>query len=181
MLEDDSMTMDNHHLENVLRKRFSRIEILETQTTLDEERLLIDGRNLVDALRFFKSDPDTQLDMLVDISAIQHVDEKSCIYQKPNTYPFFEVFYLLRSTKLKYQLRISVEVPETMPSIPTVVSVFKGANWLERELYDMFGVYVEGHPYLRRILTYPSFKGHPLVKSYPPFLEQPLVKEAHER
>lgn len=76
----------------------------------------------------------------------------------------FEVIYLLFSTKDFERIRLKVR---TKDKIPSIVSIFEGADWFEREVYDMFGVFFEGHPDLRRILTGDYFKGHPLRKDYP--------------
>jgi NADH-quinone oxidoreductase subunit C len=67
-------------------------------------------------------------------------------------------------------------VPATEPSIASVVALWPGANWFEREAFDMYGVVFEKHPDLRRILMYPEFQGHPLRKDYPKEKRQPLVR-----
>jgi len=87
----------------------------------------------------------------------------------------FELVYHLYSLSRNVRLRLKASVPAERPSVETVAGLWKNAEWLEREAFDMFGVRFEGHPYLRRILTYEGFEGHPLRKSYPWRLEQPRV------
>jgi NADH:ubiquinone oxidoreductase subunit C len=154
-------------VEMVLRKRFSRVQVVESQSIDSEERLLLKRRHLVEALSFLRLDPDTQLDRLVDISVIHHDGtRKTCIYSHQVPGPYFEVFYALRSTKLKYRVRISVILQQELASLPTIVGVYPSANWLEREIWDLFGIFMEGHPDMRRLLLYESFDGHPLRKDY---------------
>jgi len=165
------MVKPEHSIESILRKRFGRIRILASSASNSDERLLIERRHLVDALHFLQLDPDTQFDLLVDISAIHHVMQKETFaYSFAHDDKFLEVFYLLRSTRLRYRLCISVIVPQEMSSLPTISTIYPSANWLERELWDMFGVFVEGHPDLRRILLFEGFASHPLRKTY----EEPL-------
>ena len=87
----------------------------------------------------------------------------------------FELVYHLYSLSRNVRLRIKASVPAAAPAVASLVGLWKNAEWLEREAFDMFGVRFEGHPYLRRILTYEGFEGHPLRKSYPWRLEQPLI------
>ena len=68
-------------------------------------------------------------------------------------------------------------MPEERPRIASVVGVWRGADWLERETYDMYGIRFEGHPDLRRIYLYEEFQGHPLRKDYPKEKRQPLVRQ----
>ncbi len=87
----------------------------------------------------------------------------------------FELVYHLYSLSRNVRLRIKASVPAGDPAAATLVGLWKNAEWLEREVYDMFGVRFEGHPDLRRLLTYEGFEGHPLRKSYPWRLEQPRI------
>ncbi len=80
----------------------------------------------------------------------------------------FEAVYHLYSVRRGARLRLKVPVPESRPVIPSVVPVWKAADWFEREAYDMFGLLFDGHPNLRRILTHEAFQGHPLRKDYDP-------------
>jgi NADH-quinone oxidoreductase subunit C len=92
--------------------------------------------------------------------------------------PRFEVVLHLRSLERGHRVRIKARVGEEDGSgaeIDSLVPIWKGANWFEREAYDMFGVVFRGHPDLRRILMYPEFQGFPLRKDYPADRIQPLV------
>ena len=79
----------------------------------------------------------------------------------------FAVVYHLLSTVHNHRLRVKVYLDESLQIIPSVVSIWKSANWFEREAYDMFGILFEGHPDLRRILTDYGFIGHPFRKDFP--------------
>lgn len=79
----------------------------------------------------------------------------------------FEVVYQLYSTALRHEIRIRVPLPKDKPQIDSVVSLWPGANWLERETYDMFGICFNGHPNLNRVLLPEDWEGHPLQKDYP--------------
>jgi NADH-quinone oxidoreductase subunit C len=87
----------------------------------------------------------------------------------------FELVYHLYSLSRNVRLRLKASVPAGDPAVASLVGLWKNAEWLEREVYDMFGVRFDGHPDLRRILTYEGFEGHPLRKSYPWRLEQPRI------
>ena len=81
--------------------------------------------------------------------------------------PRFEVVYCLRSIGNNVDLRINVPVPGEDPVLPTLTDLYPTANWLEREVWDMFGIRFDGHPNLERILMWEGFEGHPLRKDYP--------------
>ncbi len=87
----------------------------------------------------------------------------------------FELVYHLYSLSRNVRLRLKASVPAGDPRVASLVGLWKNAEWLEREVFDMFGVRFEGHPYLRRILTFEGFEGHPLRKAYPWRLEQPRI------
>ncbi|MDZ7344887.1 MAG: NADH-quinone oxidoreductase subunit D, partial [candidate division KSB1 bacterium] len=87
----------------------------------------------------------------------------------------FEVVYNLFAWPQNLRLRLQVPVPELDPEVPTVSNLWSGANWFEREVWDMFGIRFKGHPDLRRILMYDEFKGHPLRKDYPITRRHPLI------
>jgi len=91
--------------------------------------------------------------------------------------PRFEIVYQLYSIPLNQRMQVKIRVPEDDAWAHTVSSVWKAGNWLEREIWDMFGITFKGHPDMRRILMYEEFRGYPLRKDYPVAKRQPLVEE----
>ena len=91
----------------------------------------------------------------------------------PEVSPRFHIVYVLNSFNKNLQLTLRVSVAGENPTVPTLTEVYKNANWRERELWDMFGITVEGHPDLRRLLMPDDWDGHPLRKDYPLGYEEP--------
>jgi NADH-quinone oxidoreductase subunit C len=119
-------------------------------------------------LAFLRDSAGLEFKLFVDATAIDRETPQGVI----------EVVYILRSIlNFGWSIVVKTSVDAAEPSMPTSAGVLKGANWAEREIYDMFGVHFEGHPDLRRILMYPEFVGHPLRKSYPYQKRQPLTPE----
>ncbi len=115
--------------------------------------------NIKKVLRTLKDDPAFDFKMLLDVTALDHLDQRERRY---------DVVYHMLSLSTKHRLRLKVPVGGDDPKIATAVDVWKAADWAEREAYDMFGIEFEGHPDLRRILTHSQFEGHPLRRDFPP-------------
>ncbi|MEP6924491.1 MAG: NADH-quinone oxidoreductase subunit C [Pyrinomonadaceae bacterium] len=130
--------------------------ISEIKDALGEVTLIVASEFIVDVCWFLKTR--YQFDFLSDICGADRGAEDD---------PRFEVNYHLFSTKTYNRLRLKVLLPEDEPHVSTVTSVWRTANWHERETYDMFGVIFDGHPDLRRILLPSDFDGHALRKDYP--------------
>lgn len=125
---------------------------------LDQPTWLVRRESLKELASELKADPELGYDLLLDICGVDY----------PGRHERFEAVYHLYSIGRKERLRLKVAVPEADPVLPSLVDVWQGANWFEREAYDMFGLRFEGHPNLRRILTHEAFEGHPLRKDYDP-------------
>lgn len=117
-------------------------------------------------LKTCKEDPRLAFAMLVDLTAVDWMDAQ------PER---FEVVYQLLNLSLASRLTIKVPVSESSPEVDSATSHWKGANFLEREVFDMFGIRFKGHNDLRRILMYEEFVGHPLRKDYPVQGKQPRI------
>jgi NADH-quinone oxidoreductase subunit C len=111
--------------------------------------------------------PELDFAMLVDLTAVDYRGQT----------PRFEVVTHLHSLTHGHRLRVSIRVGEEDAWVHSLTPLWKGANWLERECWDMLGIRFVGHPDPRRILMYEEFVGHPLRKDYPVDKRQPLVPE----
>lgn len=126
----------------------------------------VDPDKLGAFLRRCKEDSTLAFNLLVDITAVDWMDAKEVR---------FELVYQLLSLSTHSRLTVKVPVGEDAPQVDSAVSLWSGANFLEREVWDMFGVRFNGHPDLRRILMYEEFVGHPLRKDYPVQGKQPRI------
>ena len=111
---------------------------------------------IIDVIKFLKLDNRFKFKQLIDIAAIDY----------PNEEKRFELVYLLLSIENNLRVKISIKF-ETNDKIPSIVKIFPSANWMEREIFDMYGIKFDNHPDLRRILTDYNFKGHPHRKDFP--------------
>jgi len=136
-----------------------------THAHLGDATALVDAGSVVEVMRFLRDDPELEFEMLTDVTAVDYLGEE----------PRFEVVYHLYSVSKNHRLRIKARVPEDPARIHSLVEVWPSANWMEREVWDLYGIHFEGHPDLRRILLYDEFEGHPLRKDYPKERRQPLV------
>jgi NADH-quinone oxidoreductase subunit C len=114
------------------------------------------AKDLIKVMTFLRDDPRCQFVNFVD----------GCAVDWPAREKRFDVVYHLLSPKLNRRVRVKAETDEATP-VPSVVSVYPGADWFEREAYDLYGVLFVGHPDLRRILTDYGFEGYPLRKDFP--------------
>jgi len=116
-------------------------------------------------LALLRDERELAFDMLTDVTAVDLL---------PQT-PRFEMVYHLYSTVRNHRVRIKARVPEEDARIASAVPLYASADWMEREVWDMYGIRFAGHPDLRRLLLYEEFEGHPLRKDYPKERRQPLV------
>ena len=130
--------------------------LLESAFAFGELTLTIDRARIVDALTFLRDDQAARFVSIIDISGADY----------PERERRFDVVYHLLSPKLNRRVRVKVSTDEETP-IASATAVYPGADWYEREIYDLFGVLFEGHPDLRRLLTDYGFDGHPLRKDFP--------------
>jgi NADH-quinone oxidoreductase subunit C len=144
--------------------------VQETHAYRGDHTAVVAGDAIVPALQFLRDDPECAFDLLVDLTAVDYLT-----FPGREDGPRFEVVYHLYSVPHSHRVRLKVRVEEDDPVVPTATGLWPIANWLEREVWDMFGIRFEGHPDLRRLLLYEEFEGHPLRKDYPVNRRQPLI------
>jgi NADH-quinone oxidoreductase subunit C len=130
--------------------------VQQSDVRLGELTLNVEPGQINQVLGFLRDDKNCLFKILIDICGVDFPDRE----------PRFDVVYHLLSTKHNYRIRLKAAVAEDA-SIPSVVSVFSAAGWFEREAYDMFGIFFDGNPDLRRILTDYGFEGHAFRKDFP--------------
>jgi NADH-quinone oxidoreductase subunit C len=148
--------MDLEKVVNKVKKNFPE-SILEASTFREEITLHVRADDILSLCRFLYDDAEFSFDFLTDLCGVD-------LYPRE---PRFQIIYHLCAMKTKQRLRLKISLPGTNPHVASVVSVWKAANWLEREAFDMYGIRFDGHPDLRRILLTPEWQGHPLRKDYP--------------
>jgi len=131
-------------------------KVLERKLAYGELTLEVRSADIVEVLTFLRDNSQCQFKNFIDVAGVDY----------PNRVDRFEVVYHLLSPYLNHRIRVKVATNEDRP-VPSITGVFPGADWFEREAYDLYGILFTGHPDLRRILTDYGFEGHPLRKDFP--------------
>ncbi len=142
--------------------------VVSTHSWRGDDTVVVERGALVEIGTYLKHDPEMDFKLPVDVCGVDYLGKRE---------PRFEVVYHFASITQRHRIRLKVQVEED-PSecwVPTLTGVWRGVNWFEREVWDMYGVRFEGHPKLERILLYEEFEGHALRKDYPQRAYQPLM------
>ena len=164
MTQDKQITEENTPLViQQLREKFPDGLLSDAEAKIGVV-VVVNKDNLYTLLEFLKND--LAYSMLVDITAVDNsnLEEELMKYDYAR---FMLVYHLYTFEGETPRIRVKVPVKDQDLKVPSVINLWKGANWLERETYDMFGIEFEGHPNLTRILMPDEFEGHPLRKDYP--------------
>ena len=146
------------NLEDLEKKINSELTTKINSTEIIHNQIYIqtDKEDVIDVLFFLKTNQDTKFRQLIDITVIDY----------PENNQRFEVVYLFLSHEFNQRLIVKYPIAEN-EVIPSLTNIFPSANWMEREVFDMYGINFKDHPDLRRILTDYGFSGHPLKKDFP--------------
>ena len=145
-------------LNNLEKKINSELNTKINSSKIEHQQLVlnIDSSDLLDVVLFLKTNSNTKFRQLIDITAIDY----------PENSKRFKMVYLFLSHEYNHRIVVSYYISEN-EIVPTLTKIFPSANWMEREVFDMYGVKFKDHPDLRRILTDYGFEGHPLRKDFP--------------
>jgi len=152
----------NSYLLDTFRAKFPD-DTLETHAFRGDETVTVRKQALLKAASYLRDE--LGFDFLMDLTAVDYLPRE----------PRFELVCHLYSSRHNYRLRLKCPVEGADPLVDSLTGVWAGANWFEREAYDMFGLKFQGHPDLRRILMYDGFEGYPLRKDYPLKKRQPRI------
>ncbi len=125
-----------------------------------QQYVRVSPANLIEVMRFLRDDARCRFEQLCDLTCIDYLNF-------PKAADRYGVTYSLLSISLGHRLWVKCFVNDPDPEVPSVTAIWTGADWMEREVFDMFGVVFTDHPDLRRILTWDGFEAHPLRKDYP--------------
>ena len=147
-----------------LQKKFGDSNLVFQETKDEIPTFWVSKDNIVETLKFLKTEVQKPYRMLYDLTAI---DEQARSHRNGQPAGDFSVVYHLLSFDRNEDLRVKVALQNDDLSVPDISPIWPNANWYEREVFDMFGIQFEGHPNLRRILMPPTWQGHPLRKEHP--------------
>lgn len=143
-------------LSKTLDTNFGENTVLSQELSYDFPTLVVNKEKIHEVLSFLKQNAEYNFHFLTDLTGIQTADEKS-----------LGVVYHLHNMPKNNRIRVKTFFPISNPEIPSVTDIWLGANWMERETYDFFGVKFKGHPNLKRILNMDEMDIYPLRKEYP--------------
>jgi NADH-quinone oxidoreductase subunit C len=149
-----------------LQSRFTE-SVLREDNFRDQQTFYVLPDAVFDICKALMEDSELDFRLLADITSVDWLDDEEVKNGR------FEVVYNLYSLKHQYRLFLKVRLPEDNPEIQSLTPLWQGANWLEREVWDMMGIVFTGHPDLTKILTPDDLEGHPLRRDFPLTYEQP--------
>ena len=135
----------------------ARFGALEHSSFRGQERIVAPAGRMFDILAFLR---ESGFDLLVDVTCVDYLEYRGARHR-------YGLVYLLAATADNRRLTVRVFVDDPDPTVPSVVPIWEAANWLEREVWDLFGIRFAGHPDLRRLVLPEAFTAHPLRKDYP--------------
>jgi NADH-quinone oxidoreductase subunit C len=167
MEERGSPALREDHGSPTLRRLLAALPdaVRATHAQHGDATALVDAARIQEVLRFLRDDSECAFEMLADLCAADYLGEQ----------PRFEVVYHLYSVTRNQRVRVKARVAEAHCEIDTACDLWPSADWMEREVWDLYGIRFRGHPNLKRLLLYEEFEGHPLRKDYPKEKRQPLV------
>ena len=155
VLLKDKMILKLQKIEKLINSELSS-KVKSSSIDNDELLIEVDEKDIIDVVQFLKSNENCKFKQLIDIAGVDYPDNEKR----------FELIYLFLSHENNLRIKLLIKF-EPDQSINSLTKIFPSANWMEREVFDMYGIKFKNHPDLRRILTDYGFKGHPLRKDFP--------------
>ncbi|MBI5815827.1 MAG: NADH-quinone oxidoreductase subunit C [Nitrospinae bacterium] len=149
--------------------------LIHTHCQKGDDTIVVRADDILDVMEFLRNGAGLSFDMILDVTAVDYLNDMGIWPYMAELGARFEVVYHLYSVDKNHRIRVKSPLPADKPHINSVTSIWPGADWFEREAWDLYGVVFRGHPNLKRILLYEAFVGHPLRKDYPKTKRQPLI------
>lgn len=148
----------------IVEKHFSDA-VLDSHSRHGQDTVTVKAESLSEIVQHLRDDDATKMDFLRLIDCVDYLHRE----------PRFDVIYIFYSSELKHMLTLRVPLTLEDPSVESIHQFYQCAGWMEREVWDFYGINFKNHPDLRRVLNYQEFEGHPLRKDYPKQRSQPRV------
>lgn len=170
------MSNQKDGLAGMVAKLFAKSKtVIHTHSQCGDETVVVKAVDVLDVMTYLRGSEEMKFDLMMDLTAVDYLND-------PDLQPYlrklkarFEVVYHLYSMEKNHRLRVKVPLTEEKLEVNSITSLWPGADWFEREVFDLYGVRFLGHPNLKRILLYQEFEGHPLRKDYSKTKRQPLI------
>ena len=151
----DKMSTKLNDLEKTINSGLST-EVIKSEIIFEQLYITVDIKNIISTILFLKTNEKCKFKQLIDITAVDYPEKEKR----------FKIIYLLLSHEKNFRIIINTNIDEK-DLVPSIIKIFPSANWMEREIFDMYGISFKNHPDLRRILTDYNFEGFPLRKDFP--------------
>ena len=151
------------------------VELIDTSDFRGDDTIVVNPADILVVMKSLKENPETDFSLMMDLTVVDYLNDRNLQPYLVKLKARFEVVYHLYSVGKNHRLRVKAPIGADNPEINSVTTVWPGADWFEREAWDLYGVKFLGHPDLRRILLYEEFEGHPLRKDYGKEDRQPLI------
>jgi len=149
--------------------------VIFTHNQKGDDTIVIQPEDILEVMVMLRDDPDLRFDMMMDLTVADYLGNERVWPYLAGLKARFEVVYHLYSVEKNHRIRVKAPLSLENLYIDSITGVWAGADWFEREAFDLYGVVFRGHPSLKRILLYEGFEGHPLRKDYPKMKRQPLI------
>ncbi len=149
--------------------------IVHTHSQHGDDTIVVQPDDILEVMKFLRSGEGLNFDMMMDLTVVDYLGAEDVHPYLRGMKARFEVVYHMYSIEKNHRLRVKAPVGEDSCFIDSITGIWAGANWFEREAWDLYGIVFRGHPDLRRILLYEGFEGHPLRKDYSKTKRQPEI------
>lgn len=161
---------------SAIKARFGQTPtLIHTHSNFGDDTAVVAAADILVVMKALKEDPVFDFDIFLDATVVDYLGNYDLYPYLKELKTRYEVVYHLYSVSKNHRIRIKAPLSEDELQINSVTNLWVGADWMEREAYDLYGVIFRGHPNLKRILLYEEFEGHPLRKDYEKTKRQPLI------
>ncbi len=173
---EETTAVDESAVMRLAKQKFGDSGVLiHSHNNFGDDTIVVQPEDILEVMEFLRNDPECAFDLMMDLTAVDYLGAENMLPYMDQLNSRYEVVYHLYSVEKNQRIRVKAPLQEDNCFINSVTGIWAGADWFEREAWDLYGVVFRGHHDLRRILLYEGFEGHPLRKDYPKNKRQPEI------